>query len=790
MDARAAERLELPAVRERLAARCRFEAGRARALALVPAWDGPAVAELQAQTAEALGLLEAGVGGPDGAHAIDAEVEDATRGGVLGADRLELVSATVAVGLERAEALAERVEDAPLLAGRLEEVPRASLLGLAATFEPALDGRGGLADGASIELGRARRGLRRARRDAADLARHLAGRLGEHLQEEFVTERGGRPVLAVRASSKGAVPGIVHAASASGQTLFVEPLAMVESGNRVRELEQSEAIEEERVLRSLSAAVGARGAELQGLVDALATLDLAIARAELSSSWAGCRVEAAQEVALFGARHPLLDAATAVPIDLDLRGLRALVVSGPNAGGKTVALKTLGLCALLHQCGLRPPARRALMPVFARVVAEIGDDQSIELSLSTFSARVRALAAVLEEADPASLVLLDEIAAGTDPVEGAALAQAVLARLVERGALVMATTHHPDLKEWAAAEEMAGNAAVAVDARTLAPRYELIAGEPGASHALDIAERFGLDPGVVAAAREAVDPDRRSAERLLVEASEARAAAERALGRARDEADAAASSHRRARAAEAELERAQERSRADAKAAREAARAAAASELAGLERELAELRAQIAAARRGEEGRAAEDEAASERASERDRRLGAAVEAVRRARAELHEHPRRPAALAVGDRVRDPLMGVRGTVLALRGEEAEVQGPSARLRVPAWRLEPDADPPPSGPSRPAPRQAAPPPPGGELDVRGQRAVQARAAVRTGIDGAAVAGVPFVRVVHGVGTGALRAAVREELDEHPLVDRAEGAPPHEGGEGATIAYLEG
>ena len=229
---------------------------------------------------------------------------------------------------------------------------------------------------------------------------------------------------------------------------------------------------------------------------------------------------------LLAARHPLLDPATAVPIDLDLDGLRVLVISGPNTGGKTVALKTLGLAALLHQAGLRPPAETATLPLFDRLLAEIGDRQSIEMSLSTFSAHVRSLVGILETATRQSLVLVDELASGTDPIEGAALAQAVLAALARSARLTVVTTHYPELKEWASSTDDAANAATGFDPVTHAPLYRILLGRPGASHALRIAERLGLDEGIVEDARARVAPERLRIEELLGEAEAAERAAQ------------------------------------------------------------------------------------------------------------------------------------------------------------------------------------------------------------------------------------------------------------------------
>ena len=502
---------------------------------------------------------------------------------------------------------------------------------------------------------------------------------------------------------------------------------------------------------------------------------------------------------LRAARHPLLDPASAVPIDLPLRGVRALVVSGPNTGGKTVALKTLGLLAMLHQCGLRVPAARARLPVFERILADIGDDQSIAESLSTFSAHVRRLIAILEAAGARSLVLLDEPAAGTDPDEGARLAQAVVERLVDLGALVLATTHAPELKGWASAAPGAANAAVGLDARTLRPLYVLQMGEPGASHALGIAAGLGLDPSVVEAARAAGPPERRALEGLLAEAAAARAAADEERAAAAAERAAAADARRRAEDREAALERRLARSREAAEAERARARREAQEELAGLSRQLADLRSEISAARREETARRAAAAASEPRERARDRRLEAASRASAAAREELAATAAAPppdrGPVAVGDAVVDPEMGFRGRVVAIDGDKAEVQEGAARMRLPLTRLVQD---PAAGSREPAeepeePAFSAPPPSGPaatlEVDVRGRRAADAVGAVRERMDAAAMAGLPQVRVIHGHGTGALRAAVREELARHPLVERAEPAPPEAGGDGATIAYLD-
>jgi DNA mismatch repair protein MutS2 len=798
MDERSAELLELPAVRERIAARAAFSGGRDLAVALTPSPDPAEVAVRVAETEEAILLRDLAVAGPGGAVDLRPLTREAERGAVLDPDELAAVLVTVRVALELREELAAHADDAPRLAERIRFISVPSMRRVESALERSLDPHGGLADTASPELALLRRRLAGARRAAADLLRTLAVRMRSHLQEGFTTERAGRPVLAVKASSRSAVPGIVHDSSGSGATIFVEPLPLIDANNQVRELAAQEAEEVARILRMLTALVAEERAHLDLAVGELAHLDLRMACGSVSREWDGCRVEPAAEADLRAARHPLLDPRGAVPVDLPLTGVRALVVSGPNTGGKTVALKTLGLCAMLHQCGLRIPAHSASLPVFDRVLADIGDDQSIAESLSTFSAHVRRLMAIMADAGPRSLVLLDEPAAGTDPDEGARLAQAVIARLVDDGALVLATTHHPEVKEWASAAPGAMNAAVAVDLRNLRPLYTLVMGEPGASHALGIAEGLGLDPAVVEAARSAGTPARRELESLLAEAASARAAAEDERLTARTAREEAERVRRAAEGERAELQRRLERSRADAAAAKEAARAEVERELASSTRELAELRREIAAARREEAARRRHaDTAADTRARERDRRLGEASRRASAARRALDEAPAAGIAVPdgpppeVGEAVIDSLTGLRGTIVAIRGGRAEVQGDTARMRVPLERLARDAAAPRAAARRPAPPPVPEGPPVAmDVDVRGRRAEATRDEVRRRVDAAAVAGVDLLRVIHGHGTGALRSVVREELGRHPLVSRIEPAPPEEGGDGATLAHIGG
>ena len=774
MHGEALQALELPAILERLAAAAATDLGSALARALAPSAVVDEVGARQALTAEAIVLLDAADDPPlAGVADIASLVERAERDGVLSPADLRSVSVSARVAVDARLVVHGRRDAVPLLAAIAERV-EPSLVQLVAAIDRCVEEDGSdLRDDASPKLRTLRRELRngdaRLRDELARIARSAGVR--DALQESFLAERGGRPVLAVRASSRDQVPGIVHDASGSGQTVFIEPLAVVELGNELAEAAAEAREEIERILRELSVDVASRGDALRALVNAVGELDLALARGSLSRSWHGAEVEVAREVRLVGARHPLLDRTTAVPIDLDLGELRALVISGPNTGGKTVALKTLGLAALLHQCGLRPPAAEVALPVFDEVLADIGDRQSIQMSLSTFSGHVRTLVAILASATERSLVLLDEVAAGTDPEEGSALAQALVERLAGQARLTVVTTHYGELKEWASARAGVANAATGFDVEADTPLYRLALGRPGTSHALRIAERLGLDHAVVGDARSRVAPERLRAAELVAEAE----TAERAASERRAEVEETA---RRVAGREAELERELERVRASAERARREA-------VTDVERELADARAEIAALRND-----VRDARRAGRVSDQDRALGAATERAARAELALSQRTVEPleatVPLAEGDPVEAPDVGVRGTIAAIRGDDAEVVGAAGqRVRIPLARLRPSRERTPED-RRPVVqvRAAARSDVSDQVDVRGRPAHEARLAARRLVDEAALAGLPEVRVVHGRGTGVLRKAVREELTRHPLVERIAS----DAEDGATVVTL--
>jgi DNA mismatch repair protein MutS2 len=784
MDEKSIHLLELAKVLHRLEAHAAFSASKELARGLAPTTDLNQARRSQRATSEARRLLavrpELTVGG---AHVVRGAADRAARGAVLEpAELLDLKSTLISArNLAR---LFTRLEppspELSAVAARLD-VP----VGLIEAISRILDDHGQVVDSASEKLAEVRHDLRLAH----DRLRSKLDRLVHDpktvamLQEPIVTQRDGRFVVPLRAEFKGQLKAVVHDQSSSGATLFVEPLAVVELNNQVRQLELAERDEIRRILAELSTEVGAAAEAIRRTVGALAELDLALARARYAEELAAeepelhaiepqpGRAHPGSVLRLRQARHPLLDPATAVSIDLTLdEQTFALVITGPNTGGKTVALKTAGLLALMAQCGLHlPAAPDSALSVFDGVFADIGDEQSIEQSLSTFSGHIAAIIRILDQAGPASLVLLDELGAGTDPEEGSALARAILGTLVERRVTSLVATHYPELKAFAHATPGVRNASVEFDLASLRPTYHLAVGLPGRSNALAIASRLGLPDDVVERARQMVDPGALRAEGLLDE-----------IHRQREEA-------RQARR-EAEAARLQA----------EALRAELRLRLEGIEVE----RAAILEGARQEAAEEARE--VFEQASELRRRLSragqplAAVKAAAAAAEELVQQTAEPVApvapapadpLRVGDAVHLRSLGSEGVLLALGDDQAEVQVGRLRVRASVADL---------GPTRratvspaPRPKQGLTPTPTAgsmEVDLRGMTVEEALEALDRQLDSAYLAGLPSLRVIHGKGTGRLRQAIRQALRGNPYASGFESGKHAEGGEGVTVVRL--
>lgn len=777
--------LEYPAVIERLAAETSFEPSRELALATLPMADAAHVALLGDQTDEADRLLaeqaQASIGG---ARDVRASLDRAARGGRLTPAELLDIGATLAA----TERFAARLKSwrGPHLSGIAESLDPAPEL--AARIARSIDEAGQLLDGASAELASIRKRLRtaqdraRARLNAMLQSTQMAGVIGEAI----VTVRAGRYVIPIRAEAKGRVKGIVHDESASGATLFIEPLSVVELNNAWTEAMLAETREEERILDDLSAAVESRAEGLGESLRALARADLWMARARLGAAMGGVRPAISDDaVELLSARHPLIGEGV-VPIDMrlgDRFGYRAIVVTGPNTGGKTVSLKTLGLLALMHQSGLRVPAAGgARMPVFASVMADIGDEQSIAQSLSTFSSHLRNVVRFVDEAGPRTLVLLDEVGAGTDPTEGSALAMAVVAHLVEAGAMVAATTHYAELKAFATEHPSVTNAAVEFDVATLRPTYRLTIGLPGKSQAFAIADRLGLPAPILADARARISAEHATMEETLA-----------AIAAARDEQAAAleaASAEHASAAAERKLAReGVTRARNEAREILAEAQRAADRLVAQAEREVADLRREMTRQRNVAGGRRGANTAALD-----DLRRQAS-----RAREELPMSPGEPPSDAatqarVGLWGRSRTLGTAGRIVDISGRTGRVtlETDGARVVVPADDVEVVPEPV-SGPSprdleaeelrRRAAARVSP-----TLNLQGQRVEEATEALTAYLDDALLAGLDSVTIVHGIGTGAIRRAVRDALREHPRVRGFRGGRKEEGGDGATVVDL--
>ncbi|OLC55628.1 MAG: hypothetical protein AUH85_08805 [Chloroflexi bacterium 13_1_40CM_4_68_4] len=772
--------LELPAVRALLAERSSFTPGRELAEVIVPTSDLGDAERLQEETAAARTMLRAqpsaGIGG---ARDIRDALRRARLGGALEPGQLLEIVDTIRSALK----LFTDVHAYPPLAAlaRFARPPRP----LAEAIELAISGSGEVLDRASPRLGGLRSELRAAQaRLQQRLDGLLKGELARALQEPIVTQRGGRYVVPVKSEMRGAVKGIIHDQSASGATVFIEPLEILEANNALREAELAERAEVQHILDELSRRVEKDADELNAVVSALARLDLAMAKALFADALDAERPVLNSDGALdlVKARHPLLVAQGTEVVAIDVRlgtDFRALVVTGPNTGGKTVTLKTIGLLALMAACGLQIPAQRgSKVPVVKRVFADIGDEQSIAQSLSTFSSHLRNVVATLAEAQKGDLALLDELGAGTDPDEGAALAMAVLETLLARGVLVAATTHYPELKAFALSTIGVMNASVEFDAETLRPTYRVHVGLPGASNAFAIASRLGLERPVLDRAESHLSELHRSLERTLREAERQRTE----LAGALDEARIAAVDARRATT---DAER-------DAAKAREDAERA-------LRRARTEADELILQARRAlRQAEQARDKAAKRNLVDEARDALARAERTRDTAAPVPAPPSARIAIAVGSPVLVEGVSEPGTLLAIDDKGmADVAAGPLRLRVPLSSLREAPAPEEGGapPRREATLRATRPSVSGsaasvplQLDLRGARAEEALAVLDRYLNDAAVAGIDRLRIVHGKGTGALRTAVREMLASHPLVREHESAAQSEGGDGATIVRL--
>ena len=820
MNPRTLRVLEFDKILDKVAAHCSFSGGVELARALLPSDDLVTVRESLAQTTEAYKLLEQKTDIHfGGVSDVRPALEKAERRATLMTQELLDVKNTLmrARNLQR---VLTRLENAfPKLAEIAYAIETCDHV--VTEIGRCVNDRAEVVDGASAELGRIRSQLRIAQDrllGTLDKLVHHAD-VKPHLQDALVTQRQGRYVIPVRAESKGSINGIVHDQSASGATLFIEPLRVVEQNNAVRELELQESKEVRRILTELTELVADEAEYIRDNVRALAKLDYTFAKAryayEIDASTPEIvefrkpkTIQPAKDeqqptddeiqsvhpgavMNLRHARHPLLEPQSVVPIDIYLdESFYLIVVTGPNTGGKTVTLKTAGLLAAMAQAGMMIPVEPgSALSVFEGIYADIGDEQSIEQNLSTFSSHMTNIITILEEADPRSMVLLDELGAGTDPDEGSALAMALLDNLRDRGITTLSTTHYSDLKLYAHNTPGVRNASVEFDIQSLSPTYELSIGLPGRSNALTIARRLGLNPTIVDRAENIVRPDTLEADSLLEDIKSAKQEAQRTEARAKDRERSAQVVEADLRHQLASIEEARRVVIADT-------RETMASELEEARKEIEQIRRQLtrtgtfSAGNTHEEFLARAERELSKRQTDRtvDRNV-----IVPSSGDETLVGP-----IEVGDRVWVPSLQASGEVLNLntRTQEADVQLGNFRLKLPLKRMELrqkalkeiDQTPIRMRTGSQSAFQTTAERPKMEIDLRGIRVEEGVDRVDTYIDSAYNGQLPWVRIIHGKGTGALRNAVRDLLKQHPLVKDFRSGESGEGGDGVTVVHM--
>ena len=783
--------LELPAVLEKLAAKAVSQAAKDRCLKLSPSTDAEEVLRLLDETdaaKERLGLH----GSPSfsGVKDVSAALTRADHGGMLNTRELLDIAGVLTASRRVADYDAQRQGEETVLDRLFTSLHTNKYL--EEQIRSAILDEETIADTASSELA----DIRRKMRLAASKGRQILQRIisspsyAKVLQEALITQRDGRFVVPVKAECKGSMPGLVHDISSSGATLFVEPMGVVQANNELKELEAREKKEIDRILRQLSAACAGSMENILWDYDILVHLDVIFARAQLSYQLNASRPEVRRRggVALRRARHPLLDQAKAVPITVELgEQFDTLVITGPNTGGKTVTLKTIGLLCLMAQCGLHIPADSgSAVRVFHRVLADVGDEQSIEQSLSTFSAHMSNIVQILREVDDKSLLLFDELGAGTDPVEGAALAIAIIESARSQGALIAATTHYAELKTFAMTTAGVENASCEFDVQTLRPTYRLLIGIPGKSNAFAISRRLGLDESVIQAAQAQMDSDSVRFEDVLTQLEEKRQRLEKAqaeadrLWRQREE-DA-----RKARTFREQMEKAKDnaRTKGEAEAKRIVRQAQAQAD---------EIFAQLDQLRRQQQKQLSFQELNDAKAAVRHS-LNQAQDALH-----IHDQPQEPVytpsrPIEVGDLVELPGVKMAASVLAVNNDGTLLlQAGKMKMTVKAQQVRLPEGQPKKKPAAPASggsaklnlqsRAAS------ELDIRGYETLEAESVVENYIDSAVMAKLGTVTIIHGKGTGALRKAVHEMLKRNKAVKSFRLGRYGEGEAGVTVVELK-
>lgn len=783
--------LELPQILEQLAAQATSDTAKQAARALRPSMERGEVQRRLKETSAAAAMMVL-KGSPSfyGVKDVRSSLSRADLGGML--NTVELLDvAKLLSGARNVRAYGEN--DRELAEKTVIDHLFASLRPnkfLEEKITSSIVGEDEIADAASSELATIRRQIRAATARARDALQKIISSpsYAKALQEPIITTRFDRYVIPVKAEYRGQVPGLVHDVSASGATLFVEPMASVKANNELRELKLKEKAEIERILMELSADCAQHRADIDMDYVILTQLDLIFAKAKLSYQMEGMEPELNGKVLrLVNARHPLLPKDTAVPISVELgEEFDTMVVTGPNTGGKTVTLKTIGLLSAMTQCGLHIPAMDgSCVPVFRSILADIGDEQSIEQSLSTFSSHMTNIVRILDECGENSLVLFDELGAGTDPTEGAALAVSVIEAVRKRGAFVAATTHYAELKIYATTSPGVVNASCEFDVETLRPTYHLLVGIPGKSNAFAISRRLGLPERIIDDAKSRVGTENASFEDVLTKLDILRqslerekAEADKALKKAQDDQKQAA--HLRAELS-VRLEMSNEKARREAEKiigdAREEAERAF--------REINRMRAEI---QETYDHRKVNEEQAEVR-----RRLNEAQEKQQSQKQKELAARKSARAVQVGDMVEIVSMGMKAEVTEISADriltlKAGLMRVTAREdEVYLLENQPKKEPPVSKSSGTSRLRTASVP--SEIDIRGMETLEAIPVVERYIDDAYLSRLESVRIIHGKGTGALRQSVHETLRQHKRVKSFRLGRYGEGETGVTVVELK-
>ncbi len=775
--------LEFTKIRDLLAEGALTEAGAEKCRSLVPMDDLVSAQAAQEETEEAAVILRY-VGGhpmmafPDVRQALST----CEKGGSLTAGMLLNVAEMLRAARTARDALVTDRENTPVLRARAETLFTAR--NIEKDITDAILSEDEIADRASSELMNIRRHLRGAQDRIKDKLNQMirSAAMQKYLQDPIITVRGDRYVLPVRAEYRSSVPGLVHDQSSSGATLFIEPMAAVEMGNELRQWEVKEKQEIARILAALSAEIAPFAERIRETFDLLAELDFIFAKGMLSRRFVCMQPKLNRDgyLHIIRGRHPLIDAEKVVPETVWLgRDFICLVVTGPNTGGKTVTLKTVGLFTLMAQAGLQVPADPGTeLAVFEQVFADIGDEQSIEQSLSTFSGHMTNIVQIMREVTPRDLVLFDELGAGTDPVEGAALAQSILTRLLHIGVRTMATTHYSELKIFALTTKGVENASVEFDVETLRPTYRLSIGVPGKSNAFEISRRLGLPENLIDAAKKLLSGDTVRFEDVIANAEYHRQVAERERQiaqeagketiRLRDEAE------KLRREMEERREQTLRKSREEAKRILEQARR----ESEGIISELKKMRKNAAAG----------DVSAAELRRKLENGIDELSEGLRQENTEDSEAPK---TVKPGDRVRILTLGAEGTVLAAPDEKGDVSLQAGAMKFKAnlsqLRLLQEAQPKEKTTVK-AKTGTLSRTVSQECDVRGMSLEEALSAVGLYLDEAVLAGLNEVYIIHGKGTGILRAGIQQDLRKNRHVKSFRRGMYGEGEDGVTVVTL--